>query len=685
MARRAHPAARKSRAKAADATAPRAARSKAKPSGRRAAKQKALAPPRNWRRIIFRAVALAGIWAAILAAGVVGYLYLTLPDLEAATRLKRGPQAALIAQNGAFLASYGELRGDMVSVAELPAHLPRAVVAIEDRRFYEHGGVDPIGVARAIYVNIVAGSVRQGASTITQQLAKNLLLTNERSYWRKAREALLAWELEQSFGKDQLLTIYLNRVYFGGGAYGVDAAARRFFGKPATEVSLWEAALLAGSLKAPSHLAPDRNPEAAAARARLVLQAMVDAEFISERAMSDPVALTTSAATARSAPVAGDARYFADWALDQAEGYMGGLDRDVLVQTTLDLDLQRAAEAAIAAGLANRPKDVAAKNWPSQAALVAMSPDGAVRAMVGGAAYRVSQFNRATQAKRQMGSVFKPFVYLAALEAGYEPDSIVSDSPVAVGKWRPRNYKGRYYGDVTLREALARSLNAPAVRLAEQIGRDKAVAVARRLGMASPLPSGPSVTLGSGAASLIEVTGAFAALANGGRFQAPFGVEGIRSRDGDPLYQQSSAATLVVDPAVAARMNNMLAAVIAWGSGRRAAIDRDVAGKTGTSQRSRDGWFVGYSADFAVGVWVGHDDDRPIPGLSGSGLPAEIWQHFMAAAHDGRAVTGLPGVTGFAPRATAPSPTTETAKPATANPQRKPVADFDFPGNDNNQ
>lgn len=622
------------------------------------------------------------VWGVIVTGAVTGYFYFTLPSLEEATRLQRGPTAALLATDGAFIASYGELRGQMTTVAQMPPHLPRAVIAIEDRRFYEHGGIDPWGVARAIFVNVTSGRLRQGASTITQQLARNLLLDNSRSFGRKAREALLAFELERRFAKDQILTLYLNRVYFGGGAYGVDAAARRFFGKPATQVNLWEAALLAGSLKAPSKLAPDRNPEEAAARARLVLNAMVESGFIDRADADQPMAVALSAATALDAPVAGNARYFADWAVDQAEGFMAGLQQDVLVETTLDLALQRLAENALADGLAGKPAKTPARAWPSQGAIVVMTPEGAVRAMVGGLAYQASQFNRAAQAVRQMGSVYKPFVYLAALEAGMEPDDIVLDAPIAVGTWRPGNYKDRYYGEVTLREALARSLNAAAVRLAEKVGRQKSVAAARRLGVVSALPDGPSVSLGAGAATLLEVTGAYAAFAAGGRFTPPHGIVEVRSRSGDVLYKPTIAATQAIDHAVALRMTNLLAAVVEWGSGRAASVDRDAAGKTGTTQRSRDGWFVGYTADLVVGVWVGNDDDTAVEGLTGSGLPAQIWHDFVAATHDRFAPKPLPGKASYPARpgqAAAPAPRTDAAA---TPPAAKPFVIYQYPNGD---
>ncbi len=660
-------------------------------SGRQAAAPTG-AGRRSWRRRLLRAGALVAIWGVVVVGAIVGYLYLTLPSIEEATRLKRGPSAALLDADGAFIASYGELRGEMITVAELPPHLPRAVIAIEDRRFYEHSGVDPWGVARAIFVNLTSGSLRQGASTITQQLARNLLLNHERTFDRKAREALLAFELERRFGKDQILTIYLNRVYFGGGAYGVDAAARRFFGKPATDVNLWEAALLAGSLKAPSLLAPDRNPEAASARARLVLQAMAEVGFIPKAAADEPLAVATSAATALGAPVAGDARYFADWAVDQAEGFMAGLDRDVLVQTTLDLRLQRLAERAVREVLANRPAKTPAANWPKQAALVAMTPDGAVRAMVGGRDYVDSQYNRAVQAERQLGSVFKPFVYMAALEAGREPTDSILDAPVAVGKWRPRNFNDRYYGEVSLREALARSLNAPAVRLSESVGRGRGIAVARRLGIAGTLPDEPSVALGAGAASLLEVTGAYAALAAGGRFTPPHGVVEVRDRGGNVLYKPTFASNQVIATDVVQRMNDMLGATIAWGSGRAADIGRDAAGKTGTSQGGRDAWFVGYTADLVVGVWVGNDDNSPVKGLTGGGPPARIWQTFMASTHDIYAPKPLPGLDGYSarPRPVAEKQAAPEAGGAASDagsprfaPKPKPFVVYEYPEGNN--
>jgi penicillin-binding protein 1A len=599
---------------------------------------------------VMRLITLTAIWGAILSGAVIAFLYVTLPPLDQATQLKRGPTSTLLDREGAFFASYGEFRGDAVTIANLPPHLPRAVIAIEDRRFYDHMGIDLRGIARAIFVNITTGSFRQGASTLTQQLARNLLLSHERSFVRKAREALLALKLERRFSKDEILTIYLNRVYFGGGAYGVDAAARRFFGKPATELNLWESALLAGSLKAPSRLAPDRNPEGAATRARLVVKAMVDAGYLSAKTTSQSLAILASAATARGTPASGNARYFSDWALDQADGFTGGLIGDAIVQTTLDTKLQTFAEQAVANGLGSRPKHIPPEHWPSQAALVAITNDGAVRAMVGGRQYSASQFNRAVQAERQMGSIFKAFVYIAAMEAGMEPDDDVLDAPITVGKWQPRAYNDRYYGNVTLREALARSLNAPAVRIAERIGRDKAITVARRLGISSTLTPTPSVTLGAGTSSLLEVTGAFAAVAAGGKFIPPYGVTHIRSRSGATLYEPSMQSTRVLSPEVIERVNNMMSAVVSWGSGKGAKIDRDAAGKTGTSQRNRDGWFIGYTTDLTVGVWVGHDADQAVPGLTGGGLPAKIWRDFMMKTRSIFVAKPLPGISAYTAR-----------------------------------
>lgn len=581
-----------------------------------------------WRRLI-SGTAVAGVWGLVALIAVLAYFSYTLPDVEQAAESGRRPGIFLNDVDGNPVLAKGDLYGDPVNAAELPDYVPRAVIAIEDRRFYDHSGIDLIGLARALWVNIVEGRVRQGGSTITQQLAKNIFLTPERSIERKIREALLAFWLEWRYDKDHIISLYLNRVYFGSGAYGIDAAARRFFSKPAGDVDLWEAAVLAGLLKAPSRLSPVANPAGAGERARLVLKAMADAGFISAEQAGKAAASTLRTSTEP------DGRgYFADWVLAQVNRRMGMVDRDLRIATTFDPGLQRLAAETVAAALAGRAN-------PSQAALVAMSPDGAVRAMVGGRDYGASQFNRATQALRQPGSAFKLFVYLAALERGLGPDDMVTDARVDVGGWAPKNFDGRFRGSVTMREAFAQSLNAAAVRLADRAGRGRVAEAARRLGITSDLAPDLTIALGSSAVRLIELTGAYATFANGGVGVIPYGVreiEGVFQRAG-------TGAGEAVAPGVVASMNELLAAVVSQGTGRAARLaDRRSGGKTGTSQSFRDAFFVGFTGNLVAGVWVGNDDGAPMDEVTGGGLPARIWRDFMAAAHEGARARPIPGI-----------------------------------------
>ena len=581
-----------------------------------------------WRRLI-SGTAVAGVWGLVALIAVLAYFSYTLPDVEQAAESGRRPGIFLNDVDGNPVLAKGDLYGDPVNAAELPDYVPRAVIAIEDRRFYDHSGIDLIGLARALWVNIVEGRVRQGGSTITQQLAKNIFLTPERSIERKIREALLAFWLEWRYDKDHIISLYLNRVYFGSGAYGIDAAARRFFSKPAGDVDLWEAAVLAGLLKAPSRLSPVANPAGAGERARLVLKAMADAGFISAEQAGKAAASTLRTSTEP------DGRgYFADWVLAQVNRRMGMVDRDLRIATTFDPGLQRLAAETVAAALAGAAN-------PSQAALVAMSPDGAVRAMVGGRDYGASQFNRATQALRQPGSAFKLFVYLAALERGLGPDDMVTDARVDVGGWTPKNFDGRFRGSVTMREAFAQSLNAAAVRLADRAGRGRVAEAARRLGITSDLAPDLTIALGSSAVRLIELTGAYATFANGGVGVIPYGVreiEGVFQRAG-------TGAGEAVAPGVVASMNELLAAVVSQGTGRAARLaDRRSGGKTGTSQSFRDAFFVGFTGNLVAGVWVGNDDGAPMDEVTGGGLPARIWRDFMAAAHEGARARPIPGI-----------------------------------------
>ncbi len=614
-------------------------------------------PPRRRRwhvkffRWAFRWSVIAGIWIA--AAGLIALAWFAydLPDVEEATRLPRSPSLTLEAADGTFLTAVGDLYGEPVRLERLPEHMIQAVTAIEDRRFWEHWGVDLFGIARAVYVNITQGGVVQGGSTLTQQIAKNLFLSHERSYRRKIQEALLAFWLEYRFSKTEILETYLNRVYFGAGAYGLDAAARRYFGKSAYNVTLWEAALLAGLLKSPTTLAPTNDPDAAAARAVLVLGTMVEAGYIdngrAQRAMIEAV----PEPPARSGHAIGG-RYFADWVVDRAQRYLSTIDRDLLIRTTLDRELQDYADGLIKARLQLRPSGV--KGWPSQAALIAMSPDGAVRAMVGGKEYVESQFNRATQAKRQPGSVFKLFTFLAALEAGFREDTHMTDAPIRNGEYRPGNYRGRYYGDVTMTTALAKSLNSVTVRLADRVGYGKTREMAKRLGIDSPLTERPSVILGASETRLIELTGAYATLPNGGRQAEPYGIVEIRDREGNVLYpplgKPRGKGRRVLAPETVEAANRMLATTIAEGTGKQAAFGpAAIAGKTGTTQGYRDAWFIGYTADLVTGVWTGHDNNRPVDQMTGGLLPAQLWAAFMKHAYQSRRAPPLAGLADIMP------------------------------------
>ena len=577
------------------------------------------------------------IWAGVFAGAVIAWYAYDLPEVESISALTRQPAVTLVAADGTPFARFGEVHAGAVAVKDLPPHVPRAVLAIEDRRFYNHFGIDPIGVARAAIANLKAGRIVQGGSTITQQLAKNLFLGPERTLKRKVQELLLALWLERKFSKDQILTIYLSRVYLGAGTFGIAAAAERYFGKPAHKLALNEAALLAGLLKAPTRYSPIRNRGLAARRAGLVLDRMAALGFIT----------STQAAEAKRRPARlrrqrdRIGRYFADWAFDRVKSYVGGAGRDLTVITTLDVRLQRMAEAKVKAML-NGPGARAAAR---QAALVAMSPYGAVRAMVGGKDYGASQFNRVTQALRQPGSAFKPFVYLAGLEAGLKPETTVIDAPVTIKGWSPRNYDNRYRGRVSLSEALARSINTVAVRVQQKAGIGNVIRAARRLGITSKLKREAGLALGASEVTLMELTAAFGAFANDGLGVWPYAVTEVRDGRGKVLYRRSgSGPGRKITPQALYHMNRMLSAVIAEGTGRAAGIGRPAAGKTGTSEDFRDAWFIGYTADLVAGVWVGNDDGAPMKRVTGGGLPARLWREFMIEAHRDAPPGPLPGL-----------------------------------------
>ncbi len=596
---------------------------------------------RGVARVILRGaigiVVLVLLWTAIIGGGVLGYFALTLPDTSELTRAERRPSVTVLAADGSLLATFGELFGQPLTLREMSPYLPKAVIATEDRRFYSHFGIDPIGLLRAAAANLAAGHVVQGGSTITQQLAKNLFLTPERSLARKVRETLLALWLEHRFTKDQILEIYLNRVYLGAGAYGVDAAAHRYFGKSARHTTLYESATIAGLLKAPTWFNPTRDREKAAARTAQVLANMVEAGIVTESQVASAAREGTSRPTVAAAR--SGARYFADWIAEQLSDFAGAGSRDLTVTTTLDTALQAEAEAAVAETIAHDGPKAAV----SQGALVAMSPDGAVRAMVGGRDYSGSQFNRATQAQRQPGSAFKPFVYLAGLEAGLRPSDQFVDAPIRIGNWQPRDYTGRYQGEVTLAEGLAQSINTIAVQVAQRAGIRKVTAVAHRLGISSELAPEMSLALGTSEVNLLELVSAYAPFANGGLGVWPHGIAEIRDSDGNVVFRRTgSGVGRVMSPELAGTMNEMLSAVIGHGTGRSAALPRPAAGKTGTTQDYRDAWFIGYTADLVAGVWLGNDDNSPTNKVTGGSLPAQTWRRFMLAATRAMPVRPLP-------------------------------------------
>jgi penicillin-binding protein 1A len=583
--------------------------------------------------------AVLGLWAGIAVVGVVVWVGAHLPAIQSLEIPKRPPTIQITGLDGSVLATRGEMAGSNVSLKDLPPYLPKAFIAIEDRRFYSHYGVDPLGIARAAVANVMHRGVSQGGSTLTQQLAKNLFLTQERTMQRKLQEVELALWLERKHSKAEILELYLNRVYFGSGAYGVEAAAQRYFGKPAKNVTVAEAAMLAGLVKSPSRLAPNRNPEGAEKRAQTVLTAMADAKFITEAQAQASIGHPSYNVKALGA---GTVNYVADWIGEVLDDLVGQVDQSIVVETSIDPKLQAIAEASIIDELAAK----SVKFNVSQGALVAMTPDGAVRAMVGGRNYADSQYNRAVTARRQPGSAFKPFVYLTAIEAGMTPETIRQDAPLDVKGWKPENYSHEYFGAVTLTQALAMSLNTVAVRLGLEVGPKNVARTAYRLGISSKLEANASIALGTSEVSLTELVGAYAPFANGGRGIAPHVVNKIRTVEGNKVLYARPAdqPAQVIEPRHVAMMNTMMQETLLSGTARKAEIPGwSAAGKTGTSQDFRDAWFIGYTSNLVTGVWLGNDDNSPTKKATGGGLPVDVWTRFMKSAHQGVAVAALPG------------------------------------------
>lgn len=590
--------------------------------------------------------AVACVWCVIGLAGLVGYYAMKLPPIDQLAVPKRPPNVAILAADGTLMANRGETGGSNVPISELPKYVPKAFVAIEDRRFYDHFGLDIIGLGRALFRNMTSGRVEQGGSTLTQQLAKNLFLTQERTMSRKAQEAILALWLERNYRKDQILELYLNRVYFGSGAYGIEAAAQKYFAKSSRLLTLGEAAVLAGLMKSPSRLAPNRNAEGAAERATVVLKEMLDQGFVTEQQAK--VALTAPA-EARKGVGASSVNYAADWVMDVLDDFVGAIDGDVQVTTTFVMPMQQAAERSLSSALAQS----GGKQNVEQGAIVAMSPDGAVRALVGGRSYAESQFNRAVLAKRQPGSAFKPFVYLTALEQGMTPETVKEDSPVNIKGWQPENYTREYFGSVSLTKALSMSLNTVAVKLGMEVGVRNVARTAQRLGVNSPLAANASLALGTSEVSPLEITAAYAAFANGGTGVAPYVISRVKDAQGKIIYQRKAFDRgRVIEPQHVAMLNQMMRETLISGTARKADLPGWVAaGKTGTTQDHRDAWFIGYTGALVGTVWLGNDDGEAMKKVTGSGLPVEVWSRFMKASLASLPVQPLPGLQNVTPQA----------------------------------
>jgi penicillin-binding protein 1A len=579
--------------------------------------------------IVLLAIMAAG---GLAAAWQFGKLTAGLPDIPDKTALalvNQAPGMTFEDSTGKVIATRGPRHGHPVVLSELPAYVPRAFLAAEDRRFYRHGPIDAQGVVRALWANWRAHRTVQGGSTLTQQLAKTLYLKPDQTWTRKLQEAVIAYRIEQKMSKDEVLALYLDRIFFGDNAYGVDAAAQTYFGKPASRLDLQEAALLAALPKAPTRLALTNDMAAALRRSRLVLANMRAEGWITPQ--EEEAALVSTPKLAAEAPGEGDYGYVLDMAAAQAVQIAGGAAPDLVVRLTIDPGLQATAQSVVRETVADSGKRAGAH----QGALVLLAPDGAIRALVGGVDHRASAFNRVTQAQRQPGSAFKPFIYAAALEAGVKPTDIRQDEPVSIGGWSPSNYGGGYRGPVTVAEALARSINSVAVRLADEVGPDKLGEIAHRFGL-SGIPASPelSIALGAYEVNLLELTAAYQVFQQGGQRTQTYLIEAITTKRGDTLFTHApSAGIAIYDAGHADQMVKMMEGVVLEGTGTRAAFGRPAAGKTGTSQNWRDAWFVGFTPDWVCGVWVGNDDDTAMNHVTGGEIPAQIWRKMMLVAH----------------------------------------------------
>ena len=566
------------------------------------------------------------IWMILFLSIAVTWSLLNLPETES-IQISRQPSITFLDKQGRIIASYGDIYGQTIQYKNLPENLINAVIVTEDKSFFSHFGVDPKGIARAVYVNLRAGKIVQGGSTITQQLAKNLFLTPERSFTRKLHELILSFWLEMRFSKEQILSIYLNRVYLGSGTYGVQAASEKYFNKKVEELNLYECALIASLLKAPSRYNPIANQKLSRVRTSKVLENMAKNKLISLKSVSDAKLSNKKYDKFTSAPKS--TRYFIDWLLPRVKLYLGEINEDLIVRTTLDVALQGIAEESVN-NVTERFKSA------DQSALVTLGMNGEVLAMIGGRDYGDSQFNRVTQAQRQPGSAFKIFVYLAGLLSGYSPSDLIVDSEIDINGWSPQNYKKEYKGEVSLNEAFSKSINTVAVKLSEGIGRENVIKMAKAMGVNSPILNSPSLALGTSEVNLLELTSAYNILANNGNGVFVHGIRSIENTSGKVLFmREGQGPGKILDDTVVSIMTRMMESTIDSGTGRKAKIDRPAAGKTGTSQSLRDAWFIGFTSDLVVGVWFGNDDDSPMENITGGTAPAILWSNFMRKAHFG--------------------------------------------------
>ncbi|MEH6404360.1 MAG: PBP1A family penicillin-binding protein [Sneathiella sp.] len=580
----------------------------------------------SWLRPLVSWGATTALWGVLIVGCIFGYFAYTLPDVSGIDVIEKRPSMVLQTTSGAQFATYGDLYGTMLKPDAIPPSMKQALLATEDSHFYSHFGINPISLVRAMWRNYQAGRVVEGGSTITQQLAKNLFLTPDRNIQRKIREVLLAFWLEAKYSKDEILALYLNRMYFGSGTYGIDAAARKYFSKPAGKLTVVESAMLAGVLKAPSRYAPTVNLKRSQQRSTVVLRRMQDVGYLTkaqaDNLVKNPAQLRHAGSRFK------NVRYFSDWVVREVQSFMGRTEEDLVVVTTLDLKMQKVAERVLEKQLSKNSK----KYKVGQAALLALSPTGQVKAMVGGRSYSKSPFNRATDARRQPGSVFKTIVYTAGFENGRDPDDVYLDGPININGWKPHNYTRRYSGAMTLRNAYAKSINTIAIKLSEDIGRQKVASMAGKLGLTGKMPAHPSISLGTNEVTLLEMTSAYAVIANGGRGVLPYGVLEIRNSRGKVLFKRKgSGLGRLISGKTVNNMRDIMTSTMISGTGRAANPGFAAAGKTGTTQDYRDAWFIGFTPNLVTGIWFGNDNGAPTKKVTGSNLPSYAWKDFMTA------------------------------------------------------